>query len=210
MTAYPFASSLLSVNHLQFAQNGAWEKVQTVYPGSFEDLYDLSNWLDNAARDVAVETLFMDETSELSGFFGVRTKDFPSAGRTLMWMRLATLAATRNKKPFSELISLCLRTLNLPPTLPDTKPVFEMGIFNFWNTSDPLILGNSPLEKLTELMATQAGPSWLRDGHEAPICLEYVWHDPAHIWISRNISVKLNGRYFVDIEKIKRTYHNEN
>ena len=209
MTEYPFLSSVLTVDRLQFAQNGIWEKVQVVYPDSFADLYNLSNWLDRAARDVAVEALFMDKTAELSSFFGVRTKDLPSASRTLMWMRLATLVATRNSKPLSELIGLCLRTLNLPSTLPNIKPVFEMGIFNFWNTAEPWILGDSPLEKLKESIATQTGPFWLQNGHEAPICLEYVWYIPAHIWISWNISTKSNGRYFVDLEKVEAVYYSQ-
>ena len=137
--------------------------------------------------------------SELSGFFGVRTKDLPSASRTLLWMRLAMVAATKNSQPFNELVSLCLGTLELSSTLPDTKPIFEMGIFNVWNTAVPLRLGDSPLERLKELTALQTGPSWLYNGHEAPICLEYVWYVPAHMWVSRNISVKLNGRYFMEV-----------
>ena len=56
MTAYPFASSVLKVDRLQFAQNGFWEQAQTVYPNSFKDLYNLSNWLEQAPRDIAVET----------------------------------------------------------------------------------------------------------------------------------------------------------
>lgn len=69
-------------------------------------------------------------------------------------------------------------------------------------------LGNSPLEEIKKLMATQSAPSWLQDGHEAPMCLEYVWHEPAHIWISKNVSVKLNDRYFVDLARVENTYHN--
>lgn len=135
MNKYPFASSVQTADCLQFAQNGVWEEVQTVYPGSFEDLYNLSNWLELAGRDIAMETLFMDG-SELSGFFGVRTKDLPSCVRTLSWMRLATLAASKKPRPFNELVSLCLGTLGLPSEFPhpQTKPTFEMGVFNFWNT----------------------------------------------------------------------------
>ncbi|VEP17284.1 hypothetical protein H1P_580031 [Hyella patelloides LEGE 07179] len=210
MTNYPFVSSVVTVDHLQFAQNGIWEQVQTVYPDRFEDIYNLSNWLDRAPRDIAMEMLFMDEKLELSGFFGVRTKDLPSANRTLLWMRLATLVATKDNKPFSELVSLCLETLKLPSMLPKTKPVFEMGIFNFWNTAEPLKLGDSPFEEIKKLMALKTGSSWLYDGHEAPICFEYVWYLPAHIWISRNISVKSNNRYFIDMARFKRTYYGEN
>lgn len=209
MPSHPFFSSTLAVNHLQFAQNGVWEEVQTVYPNRFEDLYDLFDWLDRAARDVAVETLFVDKMSELFGFFGVRTKDLPSAYRTLMWMRLATLAASEKSRPFNELVSLCLTALNLPPALPDIDPTFELGVFNFWNTAVPVILGKSPVEKLTELITNQHGPSWLYEGHKAPICLEYVWQLPTHIWISRNISTESNGLYFIDMEKVKRVYYNE-
>lgn len=209
MAMYPFADFVQTVDHLQFAQNGIWERVQTVYPDSFEDLYNLSNWLNLAARDVAVELLFLDHASELAGFFGVRTIDIPSPSRTLMWMRLATLAATSKYKPFSELTSLCLEALNFPPMLPDKQPGFELGVFNFWKTAKPLTLGNSPLEQLTTLMATQAGPAWLHTGHKSPICLEYVWHVPAHIWIARNISTRSQGRYFVDMTKAERIYHGD-
>ena len=209
MTTYPFASSVVTVDRIQFAQNGVWEEVQTVYPDSFKDLYNLSNWLERAPCDIAMETLFMEETSELSGFFGVRTKDSPSAIRTLSWMRLATLAASKNPRPFNELVSLCLGTLELPSKLPKSKPTFEMGVFNFWNTANPLILGYSPLEELKKLIATKSALLWLQNGHESPICLEYVWHQPAHIWISRNISVKSNGRYFVNLTRVENIYYNK-
>lgn len=209
MTTHPFVSSTLAVDHLQFAQNGIWEEVRTVYPNNFSDLYSLSNWLDVAARDVAVETLFVDTTSELLGFFGVRTKDLPSAARTLMWLRLATLATSEKSRPFSELMSLCFTALNLPPMLPNVEPAFELGVFNFWNTAVPVMLGKSPVEKLTELIAKQHGSSWLYKGHKAPICLEYVWQVPTHIWISRNISTQSNDLYFIDMEKVKRVYYNK-
>lgn len=209
MSPHPFVSSTLAIDHLQFAQNGVWEEVQTVYPNSFEDLYNLSDWLNRAGRDIAVETLFLDERSELFGFFGVRTKDFPSADRTLMWMRLATSTASEKSRPFSELMSLCLTALELPSALPDIEPTFELGVFNFWNTAVPVILGKSPVGKLTELIAKQRGPSWLYEGHKAPICLEYVWQVPTHLWISRNISTKSNGLYFIDMEKVKRIYYNK-
>ena len=153
---------------------------------------------------VQVTTLFMDETSELSGFFGVRTKESPSAIRTLSWMRLAMLAASNDPIPFNELVSLCLVTLGLPSKLPKSKPTFEIGIFNYWSTANPLVLGDSPLKEIEELTATQSAPSWLQNGHEAPICLEYVWYKPAHIWISQNISFKSDGRYFVDMAKLER------
>lgn len=208
MTVYPFASSVLTVDRIQFAQNGVWEEVQTVYLDSFEDLYNLSNWLELAPRDIAMETLFIEE-SELYGFFGIRTKELPSAIRTLSWMRLVTLAATKNPRPFNQLVSLCLETLGLPPDLPKTQPTFEMGVFNYWNTANPLELGYFPLEELNKLIATKSAPSWLQDGHEAPICLEYVWHKPAHIWISRNVSVKSNGRYFVDMARVENIYRNK-
>lgn len=209
MTVHPFSSSTVTVDHLQFAQNGVWEDVKTVYPDNFRDLYNLSTWLAEAARDIAVEAIFMDETSEIHGFFGVRTKDMANAGRTLMWIRLATLAAAQESIPFSELMNLCLTALNFPPSLPDTAPTFELGIFNFWNTAVPVMLGNSPLKKLIEIMANQNGPSWLYEGHEAPICLEYVWQIPTHMWISRNISTKSNGRYFVDTDKFRSVCHSE-
>ena len=207
---YPFSSSTLTVDHLQFAQNGLWEKVRTVYPNNFGDLYELSDWLDKAARDVAVEALFIDSESELSGFFGIRTRDLPSANRTLMWMRLATLVATKESQSFSNLIRLCLTALHLSPELPDVEPTFELGVFNAWNTATPVLLGSSPLEKLTELLETQTGPSWLDKGHRAPICLEYVWFVPTHLWIAKNISTKLNNLYFVDMEKVRHVLSNEN
>ena len=207
MAVHPFVSSVLDVDRLQFAQNGVWEDVQTVLPNRFEDLYSLMTWLDGAARDVAVEALFVDTTSELFGFFGVRTQDFPNAERTLMWMRLATLVASGQRRPFTELMSLCLAALNLPPVLPDIEPTFELGVFNFWNTAGPVILGTSPVENLTELIATQEGPSWLYKGHQAPICLEYVWQVPTHLWISRNVSTKSGELYFLDMAKIKGVYH---
>ena len=209
MTVHPFSSSTVTVDHLQFAQNGVWEDVKTVYPDNFSDLYDLSTWLAEAARDIAVEAIFMDETSEIHGFFGVRTKDLANASRTLMWIRLATLAAQKESRSFSELMMLCLTALGFSPSLPDIEPTFELGVFNFWNTAVPVILGGSPLEKLIELTANQNGPSWLYEGHEAPICLEYVWQVPTHIWISRNISTQSNGRYFVDTEKVRNVYHSE-
>lgn len=208
MSTYPFASSILTVDRVQFAQNGVWEEVQTVYPDSFEDLYNLSNWLERAPHDIAMETLFMDEL-ELRGFFGIRIKEPPSAIRTLLWMRLITLAATKKPRPFEQLVSLCLETLGLPPSLPKTRPTFEMGVFNFWNTANPLELGYFPLEELKKHIATRSTPSWLQDGHKAPICLEYVWHEPAHIWISRNVSVKSNGRYFLDMVRVENIYHNK-
>lgn len=208
MTLYPFASSILTVDRIQFAQNGVWEEVQTVYPDSFKDLYNLSNWLDSAPRDIAMETLFMNE-SELCGFFGIRIKEPPSAIRTLSWMRLVTLAAIKKPRPFEELVSLCLETLGLPPDLPKTQPTFEMGVFNFWNTADPLKLKYSPLEELEKLIGIESPPSWLQNGHEAPICLEYVWREPAHIWISRNVSVKSNGRYFLDMARVENVYCNK-
>ena len=209
MATHPFVSSVLTVDHLQFAQNGVWEEVQTVYPNNFEVLYNLSNWLDRADRDVAVETLFVDTPSELSGFFGVRARDFQNAGRTLMWMRLATLAASGKSRPFNELMSLCLTALNLPPSLPDAEPTFELGVFNFWNTAIPIKLGKSPVEKLSEIMTKQSAPSWLYKGHKAPICLEYVWQVPAHIWISRNISTKSDDLYFIGMEKIRRVFYSQ-
>lgn len=206
---HPFVSSTLTVDRLQFAQNGVWEDVQTVYPDSFEELYKLSHWLEQAARDVAVELLFVHETSELFGFLGVRIHDLPSPSRTLMWTRLAMLAVTEEDKPFSELMSLCLTELGLPSILPDIEPTFELGVFNCWKTAVPVMLGDSPIENLTELMATQSGPSWLYKGHKAPICLEYVWQVPAHIWISRNISTQSNGLYFVDMEKLKKVFYGQ-
>lgn len=208
MAVHPFVSSVLDVDHLQFAQNGVWEDVQTVFPNSFEDLYNLATWLDGAARDVAVETLFLDEKSELSGFFGVRTQDYPNAGRTLMWIRLASLAASGKRRPFTELMSLCLTALNLSPVWPNhVEPTFELGVFNFWNTAGPVVLGKVPVEKLTELIASQTGPLWLYEGHQAPICLEYVWQIPTHLWISRNISTKSGDLYFVDMEKVIEVYY---
>ena len=199
----PFSTSSLTIAHLQFAQNGIWEQVETVRPNCFADLHQLSHWLDQAARDVAVEALFMNEAEELTGFVGVRTQDLPSDRRTLMWLRLAALIATTEPKSLDELLSQCLGALQLPTALPATAPTFEMGIFNFWNTAEPLRFKDSPLAELTALLVTGTGPAWLKQGHIAPICLEYVWHQPTHIWLSRNVSTQSEGRYFVDLEQVK-------
>ena len=134
----------LTVDSLQFAQNGVWEDVQTLFPNRFDDLYRLSAWLNQAARDVAVEALFVTPEDELKGFLGIRVHDAPSAERTLMWLRLAILLASEAVRPFDQLLDLSLTMLGFPSTLPNTAPTFEMGVFNFWQSATPLLSGHDP------------------------------------------------------------------
>ncbi|MEL6382833.1 MAG: hypothetical protein AAFQ89_10240, partial [Cyanobacteria bacterium J06626_18] len=169
---YPFISDEVLVDRVQFASNDIWEDVQVVHPGNFKDLYLLSVWLDCAPRDIAAEALFTDDRESLTGFLGIRAKDLPNAQRTLLWMRLTMQTLREEKIPFTQLVNIFLKSLEFSPAELTLEPTFEMGVFNFWKTAEPLLLGTSPLETLTELLKSEKGPDWLFHGHEAPICLE--------------------------------------
>lgn len=201
---YPFKNSTVLVSHVQFASNGEWENVQTVHFGNFQELNDLSSWLDQAPRDVAAEILFEDDRGELIGFFGIRTNDIKGPQRTLAWMKFVMSALKAKKVFFPDLIENCLQELGFPPSIPSSELTFEMGIFNYWNTADPLLLGSSPLDEIDRLQKDNKLPAWFSDGHEAQICLEYVWYDPTHIWISQVVSDKRDGKHYKNLKEVKQ------
>ena len=203
---HPFQQDDISVDHLQFAGDGDWEAVEIVEPGNIAQLLALTEWLENAPRDLAAEALFLDNNRELDGFFGVRTNEPASSERTLAWTQFALQALESLKAPFKSLTGNCLKALGFPPTIPQAAPSFEIGIFNFWNSAEPIKLGTTPIETLEQLLKENRGPKWLREGHQAPICFEYVWHQPTHIWVARNASSKSGDRYFLDLDLVKKIY----
>ncbi len=202
---YPFKFETVSIDSVQFAADGKWEEVQTVHPGNPDDLATLSSWLDRVSEDVAAEVLFVDDQGELDGFFGVRTIAPTGPDRSCSWVNFTKQATETSELQFSELVARCLPTLGFPTTIPNSELTYEIGVFNYWNSATPLLLGTTPLDSINDYRQDDQSPSWLNQGHLAPICLEYVWHDPAHIWVSRAISRKRDDRYFVDMALVEKT-----
>jgi hypothetical protein len=147
--------------------------------------------------------LFLNKNNELVGFFGLRSNKVSSAERTSSWLEFAKKALNTRNLPFTELVRNTLPTLGFAPIMPDSKLTFEMGVFNFWKSATPMLLGSSPLLEIKKQQDENSAPKWFSEGHEAPICFEYVWYDPTHIWVSQIVSNKVNNKHFIDIKLVE-------
>ncbi len=200
---YPFKDEVVIIDHVQFAADGNWEDVQIVRRNDPTELDDLSDWLGQAADDVAAEVLFLNEHHEISGFFGVRQQSLSGKDRTRSWLNFTEKALSASKIYFKDLVKNTLPTLGFPSHIPKSELTFEMGIFNFWKSAEPMLLGTTPLATIEDMCQKNSAPVWFSEGHDAPICLEYVWYDPAHIWVSQIVSDKVDNKHHVDMKKVK-------
>lgn len=181
--------------HLQLASAGKWENA--VQPDDLtED--NLDAWLSTTASDVAIEAVFKDSTGKLLGFVGFRRILEEMEARRVFWKSLMEQSRAASKHDTSAYIEAWLWQMVTPLLLQNPPSSLELGVFNQWKSAGSIQL----VEGVELAQLVQSGPSWLRSGATAPICLERVWRTPDRFWIAECVSRLIDGNYQLDADRL--------
>ncbi len=181
----------LARTSVQLASEGRWEEA---VPIERTDPDALRHWLVKTGPNVAIESVYCDEASNLNGFFGFRRIIEDTDQRVSFWLSVVASSETYQSQAPGEQLAAWLSLLDVPSLLTSEPAGTQLGVFNQWLSAGPVALNKNKLAGED----IKSGPAWIRDGATAPICQEQFWLAPERVWVAETASCLDKGRYRIE------------